>query len=70
MFQGPFGTQIDLGFFLGINILSREASEDQEVNEEGHGAHLSTGGTGTWPGHATLARLVLGPLMPFVFNSD
>jgi hypothetical protein len=28
MFHGPSGTQIDLGFFLGINILSREASGD------------------------------------------
>jgi hypothetical protein len=33
MFQGPSGTQIDLGF-LGVNILSWEACGDQEVNKQ------------------------------------
>jgi hypothetical protein len=69
MFQGPSGTQIDLGF-SGVNILSREACGDQEVNKEGHEAQTSTGGAGPRPSHTTQCRLVLGPSMSSVFISD
>jgi hypothetical protein len=44
-FHGPSETQIDLGF-SGINILSREASGDQEVNKEGHDAQTRPSGAG------------------------
>jgi hypothetical protein len=42
MFQEPPRTQIDLGF-LGVNILSREPSGAQGVNERGHNGQTSTG---------------------------
>jgi hypothetical protein len=39
--------------FSGINILSREPSRAQEVNEGGHEGQTSTGGVGPRPGHPT-----------------
>jgi hypothetical protein len=48
---------------LGVNILPWEEPGAQEVNEGGHEAHLSTGGAGSQPGHATHARLSLQTLM-------
>jgi hypothetical protein len=56
--------------FLGINILSQEASRDREVNEKGHEAQMSTGGMGPMPGRTTLPCLVLGPPMSSIFISD
>jgi hypothetical protein len=38
--------------FLGVNILSWEPSEAQEVNEGGHGGQTRLGGTSPWPGRA------------------
>jgi hypothetical protein len=56
--------------FYSINILSWEASRDQEVNEEGHEAQTGTCGVGPQPDHATKPSFVLGPPMPSVFISD
>jgi hypothetical protein len=56
--------------FYNVNILSREASGDQEVKEEGHEAQTSIGGAGPWLGRATHAQMSLVPSMPPVFISD
>jgi hypothetical protein len=66
MFQEPSQTQIDLGFF-GVNILSREPSGVQEVNEGGHKGQTSTGGVGLGPGRATHAHLSLEAPMSSIF---
>jgi hypothetical protein len=68
-FQGPSRTQIDPGFF-GINILLREASGNQEVNEEGHEVQTRPEGVVTRPSRATHLHLVLGPPMSSIFFSD
>jgi hypothetical protein len=68
-FQEPCRTQIDLGFFLSVNILSREPCGAQEVNKGGHGGQTRPGGMGSGPGHATQARLSLRPPMPSIFVS-
>jgi hypothetical protein len=55
--------------FLGINILSREPSGEEEVNEMGPRGQTRTGVAGPWPGRATHARLGLGALIPSIFVS-
>jgi hypothetical protein len=55
--------------FLGVNILSREPSGAQEVNEGGHEAHLSMDGTGPRPIRATMSCLSLEAPMLSIFIS-
>jgi hypothetical protein len=55
--------------FLGINILSREPSRAQEVNEVGHEGQTRLGGMGPRPGRATQARLSLKAPMSSIFVS-
>jgi hypothetical protein len=55
--------------FLGVNILSREPSRAQEVNEGGHEGQTRPGGAGPWPSCATQARLGLGPPILSIFVS-
>jgi hypothetical protein len=48
-----FGNLLELKLtcdFSGVNVLSREPSRVQEVNEEGHDGQTSTGGTGPGQG--------------------
>jgi hypothetical protein len=54
----------------GVNVLSREESRAQEVNEGGHEAQTILGGTGPWRSRATQVRLVLEPPMSSMFVSD
>jgi hypothetical protein len=56
--------------FLGVNILSREAAMDQEINERGHGAQTRLGGAGPRPSHATQVHLDLRPPMSSIFILD
>jgi hypothetical protein len=54
----------------GINILSREPSRAQEVNEGGHEDQTSIGSAGPSPDRATRCRLALGHPMPSLFVPD
>jgi hypothetical protein len=55
--------------FLCVNILSREPSRAQEVNEGGHEAQKSTGGVAPSPGRATHAQMNIEAPMPSIFIS-
>jgi hypothetical protein len=47
-----------LRIFYSINILSREASGEQEVKEEGHEAQPSTGGAGSYLGRVSAPQML------------
>jgi hypothetical protein len=55
--------------FSSVNILSREPSGAQEVNEVDHYGQTSTGGATTRPDRTTHAHLGLEAPMPSIFVS-
>jgi hypothetical protein len=55
--------------FSGVNNLSREPLEDEEVTKMGPRGQMSIGGTGPLLGRATHARLGLGAPMPSILVS-
>jgi hypothetical protein len=55
--------------FSGINILSREPSGAQEVNEGGHEGQNRPGGAGPRLGRTTWLRLGLEPPIQSIFVS-